>query len=239
MLFFTPIEAVVPMRSTASEAAEQVSQLLYGEIAESHLPQEGNWQYIRCLHDGYEGWVDAKMIREISAEQADTFRTWQPNTHRNYSIPQADGSPLWLPIGARISTESTAYFSVEEMLAFGRTLLNTPYLWGGRSSFGIDCSGLMQILFAMRGILLPRDASQQGKVGQEIPFAEIAAGDVVFCSKPGKTNISHVGVLLAPDQILHASGRVRIDFLTENGVIHSQNQQLTHSLVYIRRFSPV
>lgn len=238
MQMLTPIEAVVPMRAIPSETAEQVSQLLYGELAVQVAVADGGWLPIQCAHDSYKGWVDAKMVRTVSEDEEREIRAWQPLQQQHVGMEQPDGSMMWLPLGVRVpSLQEPLPFAPADIIKAAMHFLNTPYLWGGRSSFGIDCSGLMQAAFAVCGIQLPRDASQQAQIGEPVPFTERQAGDVAFFSKPEKTNISHVGLILPSDQILHASGRVRIDFLAENGVIHSQNQQVTHSLVCIRRIS--
>jgi cell wall-associated NlpC family hydrolase len=121
-----------------------------------------------------------------------------------------------------------------EKLAF--VFLNTPYLWGGKSVFGADCSGFTQTVFRFVDIPLLRDAWQQATMGEEVnSLKTVRRGDLAFFDNAdGK--ITHVGIILNNKKIIHASGKVRVDKLMEEGIINGDTKQLTHRLKLIRRF---
>ncbi|WNJ21454.1 C40 family peptidase [Pontibacter sp. G13] len=253
---FLAMEAIVPMRGEAKESAEMISQLVFGEGC-TRIEEQGSWSKVKSLLDGYEGWVDTKMLAPIPQDDSDSLQNWiRVQTGK---LILEDGSELVLPLGARIpASRSTpvSRFSLggyqwkfhgdpvmipealtpQILVERAKWFRNVPYVWGGKTGFGIDCSGFMQTLFAMCGIDVPRDSSQQALVGTTIAYGEHRAGDVAFFAKPGKTRVSHVGLLISSDQIIHASGKVRIDSFTETGIIHTDNDETTHILLNIQRW---
>jgi len=256
MSYFFTREAVVPMRSEPTESAEMVSQILFGEKGEI-LDKHGSWYQIRCAEDGYMGWVDHKLLLEIDRHTFDTITDYR--FVLDGSLLLEDQTEMRLPLGARIplrsSQELPVNFRIEDsswtimdslhmirvqeksqLIALSRYFLNTPYLWGGRSGWGIDCSGFVQVLFRMAGLQIPRDASLQASRGEEIPFGDHMPGDLAFFRKKKQNRITHVGMVVSKETIIHASGKVRLDFFRENGIINAQQNQLTHNLVFIKRF---
>lgn len=215
---------IVPMRAAAQHSSEMVNQLLYQETY-TILQQETEWSYIKTSHDQYEGWIANNQVQLINQEQYNqSFLSYETNLAR-WDVQRHAFCYMGTP-------SYTANSNPSHVCEVARLFLNTPYLWGGRTCAGIDCSGLMQIVFRMIGKILPRDASQQVALGTTIDWGTQQAGDVAFFeNKNGK--ITHVGLLLTPNTIIHASAWVRIDALTVEGIWHQKQQ--THQLATIRR----
>ena len=253
---------VTPVRQEPSEGSEQLTQLLFGEVCEvlDRLPR---WTKIRSTLDGQEGWVDFKMLTPSSSLSPITYSL--PTTI--VAVPMAvatameTGEELMLTLGTRLPNYAHGTFEVlgkqylinpagvrderreargEEICAVAQTLLNAPYLWGGKNAMGMDCSGFTQVVYATQGINLLRNAREQMTQGELVPsLAEAQPGDLAFFDHadrdPKATNISHVGLLLSPTEIIHCSGCVHIDTIDEQG-IHLADGSLTHHLVLIKRY---
>lgn len=244
--------AAIPGRAENNDRSEMVTQLLFGEHY-SVLEENEKWVRIRCLHDDYECWIDRGQhspVDSISPNERASRPLLDPVnylvTANETLLPIAAGALLPLKSGeTKFSLAGIEYriahqmnvgpIPREQMIAFGLRLLNTPYLWGGRSAMGIDCSGLMQLLFRAVNIDLPRDASQQIARGELVNgLDESRPGDLAFFkSESGK--ITHVGLLLGEDKILHASSRVKIETIDEEGIRHEVSNKLTHVLSAIKR----
>ncbi|MCX6252623.1 MAG: C40 family peptidase [Bacteroidetes bacterium] len=113
--------------------------------------------------------------------------------------------------------------------------LNAPYLWGGRTPFGIDCSGFVQMVYKLKKIKLLRDASQQAAQGESLNFvSETEPGDLAFFDDE-EGNIIHVGILLDQNRIIHASGKVRIDLIDHEGIYNEKKERYTHKLRLLKR----
>lgn len=250
--------SIVPVRNSASDKSEMVSQLLFGETVEV-LEKSGSWVKIRCSWDNYIGWIDAKQIKLITPSEFNLYKNnhscsleiLQPAVSDEYYLPITLGSNLPNYDGLRFSINGSNFtFSgqvitpvkikpnSELVLKIARRYLYAPYLWGGRSPLGIDCSGLTQVVFKLVGINLPRDAYEQVEQGELIDFIEQSQeGDLAFFeNKKGK--ISHVGILLPEGQIIHASGQVRIDKIDHYGIYNPEREKYTHQLRVIKRILP-
>ncbi len=245
--------SIAPLRSSSADKSEMVSQVLFGETVEMLL-KKGNWAKVRCTWDNYVGWMDYKQLQPIDEGVVHQLPSYalelcQPAMTDDHFQPLLLGSTLPSFDGLRFSiglkkysysgqviTPQIGQSTPELIIKIARKYLFAPYLWGGRSPFGIDCSGLTQTVYKMAGIQLLRDASQQVTQGKSIDFIELSqvADLAYFENKKGR--ITHVGIILPDNQILHASGRVRIDRLDHYGIFNIDKNRYTHKLRIIKRY---
>lgn len=258
MYFFTS-EACVPMRATPNESAEMVSQLVFGDIVR-RKSQQDNWIEVHSLEDGYEGWVTAYMLSPITEAVCASIASWVYAHTADCMVGLPDGTDLRVPLGAKFPIMSLengpeGVFSSDDkkwymrsgswfpilpshlMKVTAKKFINVPYLWGGKCGFGIDCSGFAQAVYRMHGLNIPRDTSVQIQYGMTVTFENKVPGDLVFFSKPGSGDkVSHVGIVLENDEVIHSSGKVRIDKLNLNGLFSYETQSITHSFICIKHF---
>lgn len=247
----------IPVRKDASEQSEMTSQLLFGEIFEI-LEENSGWLQVKNEYDGYEGWISRKGTGVLNGEDLERYRGYsaciQPNTF--LSLQRASGEERMLvPAGSvlyydpehpiRIHCGETYRMEKpcregsgdlsERILRTGRQLLNVPYLWGGKSTYGTDCSGLVQTVMKILGIPLGRDTSVQVNQGMALNMLlEARTGDLVFFDNE-EGEIVHVGMLMEEGQVLHASGLVRIDPIDHQGIYNRVLKRYTHKLRVIKR----
>ena len=249
------IHPVIPGRSEPSDKSEMVTQLLFGETY-TVLEGNRNWMFIENNFDGYQCWIDPKQHHErpddmeVIKDSSLLKRCGDPFGY----LTGADNHRYGIPCGSilRGYKEGRVHMLERSLLFEGRVarhdresiirhawrFLHAPYLWGGKTALGIDCSGLMQVIFACAGIDLPRDAYQQATKGESVDFIDLAEpGDLVFFDNEDK-RITHVGVVLEKERILHASGFVRIDKLDHQGIFDVDTKTYTHKLRLIRRLIP-
>lgn len=229
--------SAIALRKEDRHASEMVSQLLYNETY-TVLDKAPEWLLVQTHFDHYEGWIQAKQFCEISEEELYAAKN-KPTYLTNKPVTEIDGrllslgTPLMAPHPDAV--EMPAAFEPELMVTHAQKLLNAPYLWGGRTAMGIDCSGLVQVCARMAGLLLPRDASQQMECGEWVYFLpETQIGDLAFFGEDFGP-ITHVGILMGDERILHASGQVRIDFLDQTGIFNKEKNAHTHHLQAIKR----
>lgn len=243
-----------PVRRKAMHQGEMVNQVLFGETM-LVLKEKKKWVKIRTMADEYEGWVTLNQLEEIDEQTAASFSPWVTadllNTiqigDQSMNIPIASsllgfdgGQGKFGKIEYRFTGDKLKrkemILSEETITKLSAQWLNAPYLWGGRTPLGVDCSGFVQNNFKMIGIDLPRDAWQQAQEGKRVKKLGVAvAGDLAFFDD--KEEIVHVGILLSSEKIIHSSGRVRIDTIDKTGIINSDTGKRTHWLKVIRRHS--
>lgn len=250
--------SVIPMRREPSERSEMVSELLLGECL-TILDEQGSWSFVENAYDGYQGWVDSKMFTPVLKgyfEEYQSHAGYEVNPGICHAFDINRGDHILVPTGASLNYYNpqtnefeiadkkyriTSYIDVvnyknsSEIVDMATALLNTPYLWGGRTAFGIDCSGFTQLLYKIAGIKLPRDASQQVHEGKTINFiSEAKPGDLAFFDNE-EGNIVHVGILDGQGSIIHASGKVRKDTFDQQGIFNNRLGKYTHSFRIIKR----
>jgi len=243
--------AIIPMRKEAREQSEMVSQLLFGEVYEI-MERAGSWVHIIAAHDGYEGWISLNQITLITGEEYRQFAKDTLLTNKAISaiVKQSDSTLVYIPFGSSLPGVTDGVLKIGEeryeinnttsagvdMLALAQSFLNTPYLWGGRTHFGIDCSGLVQAIFRQCGLTLKRDAYLQAEEGIVVDFLpEVKPGDVAFFDND-EGRIVHVGIMMNNEQIIHASGRVKVERMDGQGIYSEEFKRYTHKLRIIKRY---
>ena len=243
--------SIVPMRAEAADQAEMVNQILFGEHFKV-LESRKKFSKIRLAHDSYEGWICNKQWIEI---QEDIYKTLDKEVAtittdildiitKDHHQPIVIGSilPSYKSGHALINNEmyqfdgltTPGFVKKEKLVENALMYLNAPYLWGGRSPLGIDCSGFTQMVYRLQGVDLPRDAYQQAKVGTTLSFVEESEpGDLAFFDN-NEGKIIHVGIILEDNHIVHASGKVRIDRIDQQGIFNTELGIHTHKLRLIK-----
>lgn len=247
--------SLVAIRKSPDHCSEIVTQLIFGETFEI-IEKENTWVNIKTHYDDYSGWIHHLQFLALDEFEFDEYKSKPKVLVSDSNSMLTDisskkqvhlilGSCIPLPVGDKFSIGSlnfqfsgnyfTAINNKQEILQFAVQFMNAPYLWGGRTLYGVDCSGFTQMVYKLAGIFLPRDASQQAQYGESLSFlSEAEAGDLVFFDNE-TGNITHVGIIYDNQQIIHASGCVRIDMIDHNGIFNTELGKYTHSLRLIKR----
>ncbi|MEO6187791.1 MAG: C40 family peptidase [Ginsengibacter sp.] len=246
---------VGPLRAGPSHRAEMVTQQLFGEKSIVVESLDNEWVRIKMKYDDYEGWCQQSHITGIDDDHyllADHELTGGWINEVDYN-----GHMMYVPLGSSLSAfdNGRAFwrknqvhykgerFKPEDVIINAKSIklaaykyLNTSYLWGGKSVFGIDCSGFTQMVYRSLNKRLPRDAWQQANVGDHIEdLRHVHCGDLAFFDND-ESRITHVGLMLDEHEIIHSSGKVRIDKIDKDGILNLETKQRTHKLRIIKRY---
>ncbi len=242
--------AVVALKAEASHRSELVSELFIFDAFEI-IDEDGEWYQIINQFDGYKGWLLKSHSRDIDQnlyyrlEKKTTFTSklstkmyWDNILHRVARGTFLPEQGLFTSLGMDepiIAAKEIRFMMPEQAIELSKKYLNAGYLWGGKSPMGLDCSGFVQVIFRMMNINLPRDASRQIDYGVAVDFlGEVKKGDLAFFENE-KGSITHIGIMLGPKEIIHASGTVRIDKMDSEGIFNEDENRYTHKLRLIKR----
>ena len=275
------LHSIVPVRAEASETSEQTTQMLFGELCTVE-EQKPRWMRVKLALDGQTGWVDAKMIAILSADEYKSCSAALKTAAyvvfpMAYAVSENNGQTIPLTAGTRLPSYHGGHFEVlsvgfridtgmvlaqplemtqQNLLQTVRFFLNVPYLWGGKNALGMDCSGFTQTILSLFGHTLLRNASEQATQGRLISqLSSSKTGDLAFfChyntdaplhkneEKEQEQKVTHVGILIDRERIIHCSGRVKIEKIDTTGIFSVEqsdsahpNGQYTHRLLSIRR----
>lgn len=244
--------SIIPCRAEGNDRAELVTQLLFGEVYRV-IEEDEKWVKIITDLDSYECWICRKQFTEISGKEFEAYKLnpFPLCADLIGEITNSKQEPAIITIGSALPFYGKNIFKIQDekytfkgainsknksdVVEYSLLYLNAPYLWGGRTPFGIDCSGFSQIVYRLCGHQISRDAYQQAEEGINVEFVELTEpGDLAFFdNEEGK--ITHVGIVTEPGKIIHASGKVRIDSLDQQGIFNKELGKYTHTLRVIKR----
>lgn len=247
--------SVIPIRKEANDRSEMISQLLFGETFQI-IEELKKWSFVKSTFDNYEGWIDNKSISYLTEEIYLQLNSNPVFITQNLSntILNSQNEPTILPAGCTLPNFNSASksFKINEnnyilsgdlniessdIENLAKQYLNSPYLWGGKNPYGIDCSGFVQIIYKIKGIKIPRDSADQVKEGIIINFiSDTKPGDLAFFDNE-EGEITHVGIIMSKNEIIHSSGKVRIDKIDQQGIYNRELNKYTHKLRIIKRIN--
>ena len=244
--------SIVPLRAEPTDRSEMVSQVLFGEMMKITEVKE-TWSKVVLQNDLYEGWIDSKQINAIGVESFEAIQNRNQLLNGDLIEHLTNDAHLLttIPIGAELTFLSVPEVNKDNYIFEGNIIsgkqpkenlvntafmyLNAPYLWGGKTPFGIDCSGFSQMVYKLNGYQIPRDAYQQAGLGENLSFIEESEpGDLAFFDND-EGKIIHVGIMMKDNYIIHAHGKVRIDRIDHLGILNVDTGRHTHKLRVIKR----
>ncbi|MCK0162066.1 C40 family peptidase [Allomuricauda sp. F6463D] len=240
--------SIVPVRTHPDDCAEMSSQLLYGEHFKI-LESRKKWSRVRTAYDNFEGWISNKQLTYISEGIFNEIEVLKP--HKICSdvishICTEDGILLPILMGSMMNTLPILNHTFEGSSHSGKKpknglvdtailYLKAPFLAGGKTPFGIDCSGFTQMVYRINGHSLARTAAEQSKQGEALSFIEESEpGDLAFFDD-NEGVINHVGIILQNNYIIHVNGHVRTDRIDHTGIFNSEEKLYTHQLRVIKK----
>ena len=251
MNFGISILSVVPIRKQASNQSEMTTQLIFGEHYKI-LESQKEWSKIQIAHDKYVGWISNNQIYRIDQEEYEKLEKEIPTlttdildiiegeTHQPIVIGsvlptyKSDHALINNKMFKFLGKKTQGFSQKKHLINNAMIFLNAPYLWGGRTPFGIDCSGFTQIIYRLQGINIPRDAYKQAEIGTTLSFInDSEEGDLAFFDN-AEGKIIHVGIIMKKNYIIHASGKVRIDKIDQEGIFNIEKKKHTHKLRIIK-----
>ena len=241
--------SIIPVRTEPSDKSELCTQLLFGDLY-LIIEEQEKWLKIKIAYDGYEGWIDKIQHTEVSKRFFNDYLTKSHPVLNKFStlatiqnnffpillgsvLPFYSDGKLWLGEETPVKVEFSQG-NERSLIDTAFLYYNAPYLWGGKTPYGIDCSGLVQQVFKLNGIKMLRDASEQVNAGVEVFLDDTIPGDLAFFSND-KGKIVHVGIILPNEKIIHAHGKVRVDQLDQVGIFNSDRNKYSHKLSVIKR----
>jgi hypothetical protein len=239
--------SIVPVRLQPDDATEMVTQLLYGEYFKI-LEERGKWSRIRIASDSFEGWIDNRQylkIEEAAFYELNEAKPIYSADLIDYLIDEYSNLTA-IPLGAVLnyapnlkhSHDGSVFYGEKEksnLISTALLYLNAPSLWGGKSPFGIDCSGLTQMVYMVNGYSLLRNSAQQATQGEPLSFIEESEpGDLAFFDN-NEGLITHVGIMMKDNYIIHVNGKVRIDRIDHSGIFNTDLNRHTHQLRVIKK----
>jgi len=251
--------AIMPLRVSSDDRSEMVSQVLFGESMEILEYYGLNWAHIRMTYDNYEGWVDPKQFTIIDDTEfisLDSAKIFYSTDVFQLVETQISNSTLPIVLGSNLPNLKNNKFlfagnnykfngssvvqniksTRKDIVKNAMKYINAPYLWGGKTPFGVDCSGFTQTVYKLSGVKLLRDASQQAQQGETINFiTDAREGDLAFFDNEDE-NIIHVGIILEDNKIIHASGQVRIDKIDHQGIFNVDTEKYSHKLRLVKSY---
>ncbi len=240
--------SIIPVRQIADHAGEMITQLLYGDHYKV-LEHRKYWSRIRICFDNYEGWISNSQLYLINDEDFNKIeQSGQPKlvtdlvdfieTETQILLPIVLGSSILHTHLLNHTYQGKAVGQRKEksnLIKAAMLYLNAPYLWGGKTPFGLDCSGFTQMVYKLNGYTLLRDAAQQATQGEALSFVEESeVGDLAFFDDT-EGKIDHVGILMQNNHIIHVHGKVRIDRIDHTGIFNTEMKRYTHQLRVIKK----